>query len=252
MQSGKTRILIVDDNIGLDKTMSFVLQRKGYDVTCAANGMEALEKSRNTQFDMIFMDIQMPVMNGVETLKRIREIQPNAAVVMMTAYAVEDLVKEALEAGAYAILYKPVDVDELIEMIENARIEKRGSLILVVDDDPGMCAVLAKILNAKGHKVATAHTGEEAIALERAERYEIILIDMKLPTINGLETYLALKEINPEAVAVIMTAYREEMDDLVKAALNSSAYACIYKPIDIGRLLTLIGEIKATKAALRK
>lgn len=251
MAQAKSSILIVDDNVSLDKTMTFVLQRKGYDVTFAKDGMEALEKAGEKQFDMIFMDIQMPVMNGVETLKAIRKIQPSAAVVMMTAYAVEDLVREALEAGAYGILYKPVDIDEVAALVENARAAKKGTLILVVDDDPGLCAVLAKILEAKGHQVAIAHTGEEAIAIEQKEAYKIILIDMKLPTMNGLETYLAIKRVNPEAVAVIMTGYREELSDLVKSALNSSAYACIYKPLDIGRLLSLIDEIKESKAALK-
>jgi two-component system, NtrC family, response regulator HydG len=240
----KADILIVDDNVSLDKTMSFILERKGYSVVIAENGVQALEHVRERPFDMIFIDIQMPLMNGTETYKEIKKIRPDAAVVMMTAYAVEDLVNEALDAGARGILYKPIDVERLIELVEAARDDRKGGLILIVDDDGATCTTLKNVLTHQHFTVGVAHTGEEAIELAREQHYDVILIDMKLPTINGLETYLALHEVNPEAVAVMMTGYREEMAGLVEEALSHDAYACIYKPIDMGRLLQLIEEIR--------
>ena len=89
----KASILIVDDNISLCKTMSFVLKRHGYDVTTAGDGVEAIEKVREKAFGMIFMDIKMPGVNGVEALRSIRKIRPEATVTMMTAYAVEELIQ---------------------------------------------------------------------------------------------------------------------------------------------------------------
>ena len=88
----KGSILIVDDNISLCRTISFVLKHKGYAATTAKDGLEAIERVKERSFDMIFMDIKMPIMDGVETYKRIKKIRPEAMVVMMTAYAVEDLV----------------------------------------------------------------------------------------------------------------------------------------------------------------
>jgi two-component system response regulator HydG len=117
-------------------------------------------------------------------------------------------------------------------------------LILVVDDDVGTCITLKNILIKKGYQVGVAHTGEGATAMAQEEAYDIIFIDMKLPTINGLETYLSIKEINPEAVAVMMTACRQEMGDLVEEALNSHAYTCLYKPLDMENVLGLIHEIR--------
>jgi two-component system response regulator HydG len=70
---------------------------------------------------------------------------------------------------------------------------------------------------------------------------------MKLPTINGLETYLPIKKVNPEAVAIMMTAYHQEMDELVEAALKNHAYTCLYKPLDMEMLLRLIDEIRERK-----
>jgi two-component system response regulator HydG len=114
-------ILIVDDNLSLCKTTSLILERKGYAATIAQNGAEAVEKVKEQSFDMIFMDIKMPLMNGVETYKRIRQIRPEAVVMMMTAYAVEDLVEEALQEGAYGIIYKPLDIEKMLSTIEETR-----------------------------------------------------------------------------------------------------------------------------------
>jgi CheY-like chemotaxis protein len=243
----KSRILIVDDNVSLGKTMSFVLGRKGYAVTTARDGLEAIERVRERPFDMIFMDIKLPFMDGVETYRRIKQIRPEAVVMMMTAYTVEDLVQQALEEGAYGILYKPLDIEKVIAVIEKAREARQGALILVVDDDPGTCTTFKNILIKRGYKVGIAHTGEEAIALAQAAAYDIIFVDMKLPTINGLETYLAIKAINPEVVAIMVTAYRHELADLVEEALRNHAYTCLYKPLDMAEVLRLVDEIRERK-----
>jgi len=244
---GKASILIVDDNASLCKMMSFVLGRKGYAVTTAKDGMEAITRVKERSFDITFMDIKMPLMDGVETYRRLKKLRPEGVVVMMTAYAVEDLVQQALQEGAYGIIYKPLDTEKVVALVERLREVREGALILVVDDDPGTCITLTNILNKKGYKTGIAHTGEEAIDMAQEKAYDIIFIDMKLPTINGLETYLAIKDISPEAVAIVMTAYRQEMADLVGEALNNTAYACIYKPLDMEEVLGLVGEIREKK-----
>lgn len=236
----KLRILIVDDDPGMTRTTALILEHKGYRVDTAEDGLAAIDRVRTTPFDVILMNIKMPVMDGVETYKRIKAIQPGTAVIMMTAYAVKDLIAEALQEGAYGVLHKPLDIARLVKLIEEARKEQRGAMILVVDDDPGTCRTLHHILERKGYTVATAPDGETAIALAQGQHYDVVLIDMKLPALNGLETYLSIRQTNPGAVAILMTAYRQEMAELVEAALENSAYACLYKPLDLGELLELL------------
>ncbi len=243
----KANILIVDDNISQCRTMSFILEDKGYSVTTAHNGPDAITIVKKSPFDIIFMDIKMPLMNGVETYKKIKEIRPEARVMMMTAYAVEDLIQEALQEGAYGIIYKPLDIGRVIGTVEKASKNKQGALILVVDDDPFTCTTLKNMLIEKDYKVAIAHTGEEAIATAQEKAFDIIFIDMKLPTLNGLETYLAIKKVNPEAVAVLMTGFRQEMADLVEEALDKNAYTCLYKPLNMSDLISLTSEILERK-----
>jgi len=236
-------ILIVDDNINLCKTMSFILGRKGYEVTTAKDGPEAIEKVKERPFDIIFMDIKMPLMDGVEAYRKIKKIRFETAVVMMTAYAVEDLIAKALKEGAYGIIYKPLDIEKVISLIERVRQKRQGALILVVDDEPGICITLKNILIKKDYRVGIAHNGEKAITMAQEKIYDIVFIDLKLPTINGLEVYLKIKKIDPELVAIMMTAYRQEMADLVEEAMNNNAYACIYKPLDMKEILRLVEEI---------
>jgi len=243
----QVNILIVDDNINLSKTMSLILNHKGYMVTTAKDGPEAIERVKESPFDIIFMDIKMPFMDGVETHREIKKIRPDTIVVMMTAYAVEEPVAQALKEGAYGIIYKPLDIERIVSLIGKSREKKQGAMILVVDDDPGTCMTLQNILINKHYQVGIAHDGEKAITMAGEKNYDIIFIDMKLPTINGLEVYLKIKAINPEVVAILMTAYRQEMDDLIETALNKSAYASIYKPFDIENLLSLTEGILEKK-----
>ena len=236
-------ILIVDDNESFCKTMSLVLKRKKYNVTTAQEGRKAIKETEKKPFDLIFIDIKMPKMNGVETYKRIKRIRPEASVVMMTAYAFDELIKEALDEGAEGIIHKPIDIQEVMSFIELARKAKEKVVILVVDDDEGNCIGLRKILNRKGFKVSIAHTGEEAIAKMKKRKHDIIFIDMKLPKINGLETFLIIKKIEPKAVAIMMTAYHQEMAGLIEKALINKAYTYLNKPLDMEKVIRLVEDI---------
>ncbi len=245
--TNKPSILIVDDNESLRKTMSFIFVREGYEVSTANDGPEAIKLVKESPFDIVFMDIKMPLMDGVETYKRAKAINPDMVVIMMTAYAVEDLIQEALKEGAYGVIYKPLDMEKVFSLVQEAMETKKPALIMVVDDDPGTCATLKNVLVGRGYRVSIASTGEEAISLAKENNHDIIFIDLKLPTINGLETFLTIKQHNPEAVAIMITGYRQEMSDLVEQALNKSAYACLYKPLDMDEVLRLVGEILRKK-----
>jgi two-component system response regulator HydG len=114
----KMSILIADDNASLLKTMSLIMSHKGFDVTTAMDGIEAVEKARESDFDVILMDIRMPRMDGVEAFRKIKYIRPEVIVMMMTAYAVDDLIQDAFNEGAQEIFYKPLNIDEVITSIK--------------------------------------------------------------------------------------------------------------------------------------
>ncbi len=115
--SGKARILVVDDDMGICETLSDILRERNHSVEVAWDGFEAVERMKEESFDVVLMDIKMPGMNGVETYKEIKKLDPEAMVIMMTAYVGDDLVAEAMEEGARAVLYKPLDMDKLMDLI---------------------------------------------------------------------------------------------------------------------------------------
>ncbi|MDP3729278.1 MAG: response regulator [bacterium] len=236
-----TKILIVDDDKEFCASMADILEAKGYEVESENSGEAAIAKVKEKSFDVVLMDIKMPAMNGVEAFKKIKEISPKTVVIMITAYSLEDLIKEALREGAFGVLRKPLDIDKLIEQIGLAK--ERGMLILITDDDPNTRETFKDVLEAKGYKVATAATGEEAIERSRERPSDILFMDMKLSALNGLETYLAIKEINPKVIAVIITGYYEETKDLVDKALEKGVYTYLKKPLDMDKVLDLIEEI---------
>jgi two-component system, NtrC family, response regulator HydG len=245
-QSEKTRVLVVDDDADLARTTALILKSKGFAVNVAADGLTAIRQAEQNPFDIALMDIKLPGIDGVETYKRIKTIQPDLAAIMMTGFSVEERVQEALGEGALAVLTKPLEVDRLLELIEGA-ITQRKSLVLVVDDYPDTCATIALVLKRKGYPVASADNGEQAIALVKQRKYDIIFIDLKLPTIDGLQTYLAIRALDPKVTVVMMTGYRDEMAALIETALRSSASMCLYKPFEPEQVLSLVEELKQGK-----
>ena len=115
---GKTNIMVVDDDTALADGIADVLDAKGYNVSIANDGFEALDMVKKDIFDIVIMDIRMPKMNGVETYKEIKIVSPYIKVIMMTAYSTENLIDEAMHEGVIDVMNKPIDLDRLIALIE--------------------------------------------------------------------------------------------------------------------------------------
>jgi len=238
--SDKPKILVVDDNQDLLETFAMILKRRGYNVQTAGNGSSAVDKFKDQRFDVTLMDIVMPEMNGVDAFKKIKEIQPGAPIILMTAYSDEELIQTARDEGAHQIIHKPIRIDKLLELINETA---EGQPILVVDDDADICQTLTKILELQGYDVITAGSGEEAVSMTRKQSCQMAFIDVKLPDIDGLETLLRLKEINPDLLVIMMTGFRNEVKEALDKAQAASAITCLYKPFDPAKAAELVKQI---------
>ncbi|MBA7696938.1 Response regulator receiver protein [subsurface metagenome] len=243
----KSRILVVDDNEQFCQNVTDILELKDYEVVTASDGFKALELVKQNGFDLVLMDVKMPVMDGVETFKKVKEMTPDTPVIMVTAYAVEDLITEALREGAYGSLKKPLDFDQLLGLIEQAT-TANGELILVVDDDENLCANIKEVLSDKGYQVCVAYDGNTAIEKAKRNDFDVMLLDLKLPTLNGLQTYLSIRDFRPDVVAVIITGYSKEMSELIEQALHENIYTCLEKPISMDKLISSLERIEKQKA----
>lgn len=112
------KILVVDDEQVIRDLLTQLLHMKGHEVALGVSGQEAVSKAQAEAFDLIFMDIMMPDMDGVEALKQIRRQSSSAIVVMMTGFAVEEKIREAMAEGAFEFLYKPFNIMEVTVILD--------------------------------------------------------------------------------------------------------------------------------------
>jgi len=115
-------ILLIDDDPLVLKTVGRLLQSHGYKIEQAASGEEAIEKAQNSRFDLIISDIRMPGINGIETLKRIRDLNANAnrpaiPEIIITGYIDTQAQQEAANLGISDYLYKPFSIDEFMHAV---------------------------------------------------------------------------------------------------------------------------------------
>ncbi|MBW2606164.1 MAG: sigma-54-dependent Fis family transcriptional regulator [Deltaproteobacteria bacterium] len=130
---GSTKILIVDDELVMRTSLAGWLKRDGHDVETAESGEEALEIVKKTRFDILLVDIKMEGISGLDVLMKVKESDPDVAIIMITAYGSIATAIEAMKNGAYDYLLKPFDPDELgvlIEKIIEQQAQARENLFL--------------------------------------------------------------------------------------------------------------------------
>lgn len=117
----------------------------------------------------------------------------------------------------------------------------RQALLLVVDDEPGMRDTLSDILEEFAFAVHQAENGIEALAKVQANRYDLVLMDMRMPQMDGAETLRRLRMITPDVPVVMMTAVAEA--SALDQASDQGAQAILYKPLDIAKLVSLVEKL---------
>ncbi|MFH3081170.1 sigma-54-dependent response regulator transcription factor ZraR [Klebsiella sp. KE9038] len=179
MSGEQVDILVVDDDISHCTILQALLRGWGYRVALAYNGVQALEQVREKVFDLVLCDIRMAEMDGIETLKEIKTLNPSIPVLIMTAYSSVDTAVEALKSGALDYLIKPLDFDKLQQTLSEALAHTRlsesplaeppAAQFGMVGDSPAMRALLNNIaLVAPSDATVLIHgesgTGKELVA----------------------------------------------------------------------------------------
>ena len=118
------RILVVDDDADAADSLAELFEMEGHEVETAYSGDTAIQAYRDGDFDIAFMDIMMPSMNGIESLIEFQKIRPGIKVFMMTGYSLEELIAKAADNGALGVLKKPVDLDDIFRFLEGLEAER--------------------------------------------------------------------------------------------------------------------------------
>jgi two-component system response regulator HydG len=237
-------IFIVDDDADFAESLAEILSAAGHRVTQCHDGESAVRIFRGKAFDITFMDVKLPGKNGVESFFKLRQINPRARVVMMTAYSVEQLLAQAIERGALGVLRKPFDTARVLRMLDDV---KPDGVILMADDDPDFVESLRQFLTGRGYKVVVARTGREAVSTILADGIDVLVLDLKLPVLSGLEVYLDLKRRDRILPTIIVTGYAVEEASAMDQLRAMSVAGCLIKPFDPQEMLEIIRAIQDDK-----
>ena len=176
------RILVIDDEQGIRAALGQLLEYEGYEVHTVANAADGIAEYQKWRPHLVFLDVKMAGMDGMEALRRIRELDPNATVVMISGHATIRTAVEATQAGAYEILEKPLDTDRILVMLrnalehmdlqeENARLKQSiEAPFEIVGKTPVMRALMEKIEKVATTPARVLITGENGTGKELVAR----------------------------------------------------------------------------------
>jgi len=188
------RILVAEDNIDNQNLVRLLLERAGYRVEIAANGREALEKCAVFDYDLVFMDIQMPEMDGHEAAFQLRktEAYKKTPIIALTAHGLDSDIMKSLSLGMNAHITKPLKKKVLFETLDKWLDPRRK--VLAVDDDPDSLELLQLYLKGEaGLRLYRAAGGAQALAMLARNVFSLVLMDMEMPGMDGLTAVKELK-----------------------------------------------------------
>ena len=262
------RALVVDDDFNTCDSVSYMLQQIGMRAEWTLSGKEAVLRThqavmRKDFYSVYIIDWLLPDMNGIEVARRIqKEAGGNVPIIVLTAYNWEDIEDEAKEAGITAFCSKPLFLSELRECLHTITVTEDGNdsgtnkkisafhaeRLLLVEDNELNQEIAAEILQEAGFSVEIAGNGQ--IAIEMLEKstpgyYQLILMDVQMPVMNGYEATRAIRKLKDTQLASIpilaMTAnaFEEDKQEALKSGMNGH----IAKPINIENLMSALQRI---------
>jgi len=262
------RVLVIDDNPQAREVLSSMLQSMTFKVDEAPSGLEGIElvrqvAKRGEPYDVVFVDWQMPGMDGIETGRRILAL-PNLStpphLVMVTAYGREEVMKQAEETSFENVLIKPVTPSMLFDSVVQALgMEERtgaradvgtsrgfnfesirGARVLLVEDNEFNQEVATGLLEGAPVMVSVADNGEIAIRMLNENSYDLVLMDMQMPVMDGLAATHAIRQ-NSEfkdlpIIAMTANVMAGDREKCLEAGMNDY----LAKPIEPDKLFEVL------------
>jgi two-component system response regulator HydG len=178
--------------------------------------------------------MKMPGIDGIETFKEINRISPDTIIFLMTAFLDEDALNDATKIKVQKILYKPLDLDLILKILKE---DLTKTTVLVVDDESAIRDTLQGALEERGCKVYVTADGYTAIQMTRNTHFDIMLIDVLMPGIDGYQTLEEIKKIDPATKVIMMTG--QDIKNFSNRSVSGGAFAYITKPVNLDELLQL-------------
>jgi DNA-binding NtrC family response regulator len=232
----KIKVLLVDDEREFVESLSERLQLRKMKAEVAYDGEQALKAIEEGAPDVMVLDLRMPGIDGMKVLRQVKKKHPDVKVVVLTGHGTDKDEKEALRLGASAYLKKPIDVDQLVRALHEEKLR-----VLLVDDEREFVESLSERLELRNLRAEVAHDGEEALkAVEKGEP-DAMILDLRMPGIDGMKVLRQVKKKHPDVAVVVLTGHGTDKDE--KEALRLGASAYLKKPVDVDQLVGTLHRV---------
>lgn len=248
----KVRLLLVDDEVEFLQSTARALRRRGFEVTTTQNPAIGLKLLENETFDVAVLDVKMPGIPGDKMFREINKRWPEIPVIMLTGHGTLEQAFETSRDGVFEYLTKPCDVEKLAQVCLNAvaaSMRKEISSgepeddpeeirVLIVDDEQDFRDSLSTALRRRGMLVATASGGEEALNQLDKSACDVVLLDLKMPGMDGLELLKRIGSAQTLCEVILLTGLPTV--PTVIEALKEGAFDYVVKPQDTELLVRKI------------
>lgn len=240
-----TKVLLVEDDEIQSEVTQKHLENEGFEVSLAFDGRQAIDKAQTILPDVILMDMNLPILDGLEATRFLKSHPKlnTTPIIALTAFTHAYVRTSALSAGFNDFETKPLHYPRLIKKIKRITLalstevqSSRRSLILVVDDEEMFREILIKKLQDDTHRVLTAANGFEAMAKVQEYDFDLILLDIMMPEMDGMQVLKFLKVNNHlQKIPVIMVSGVED-DEVFLECVRTGAQDCVSKPFNFSQL----------------
>ena len=250
-------VLYAEDNLDNQNLVKAIVEKTGATITLVSNGKEALEACAQQTFDLVFTDIRMPIIDGVELTKALLERYATLPVVAISATLIDKEIEEFRAVGFKEMLRKPVERKAIYAVLTeylnpSSPVSKTTDLtiphptnkplrVLLAEDNLDNQELIKIHLKRAGAEAIIANDGGEALAKALTEEFDLILMDMQMPNMDGLTAVRYLRARGFTKPIYALTA--NETVEGMQACENAGCDGHLSKPLDAVRLTALISEI---------
>ncbi len=250
----KKTILIVDDVKLFQLFLKYALPQDRYNLIYTETGKEALDIIMGKNIDLLILDLKLPDIDGLEVLGEIRLLTKemesivqlkNLPVIILTAYPTKEAKHKAEILGISAFLPKPIKKEEIRKIVEKALEESsqkhsQGKLILCVDSEPRVQKFYQKIIGTAHWDIIYASNGLEALEIVEYQNPDLIITELNLPQMNGLEFLEELKKANKDIPVIVVSSVTDK--EIIQKAKETGAKEYLTKPFQLDKLKDVIQE----------